>query len=169
MRKKLTKYTYYTNEQINDLLKEVIRKITLSDYRPDAIVGLSRGGLDIGVKMSHYFDVPFEPIKWQTRNGTRQDQDALKNILIQYHRILVVDDIFDSGLTIDQVDQFAARCFMDGDIIWENAEMRYAVLIENIAAESRTTPHWSGTEIDRTIDTSWIVFPWENWWAPTAR
>jgi hypoxanthine phosphoribosyltransferase len=165
----MTKYTYYTNDQISDLLKQVIRKITLDGYQPNVIVGLSRGGLDIGVKLSHYYNVPFEPLQWQTRDGQRQDQDALKNILIQYHRVLVVDDIFDSGLTIDQIDQFAARCFIDGDILWDSAEVRYAVLIENIAANSRTTPHWSGTEIDRTTDSSWICFPWENWWAPSAR
>ena len=157
----MTKKIYYTNDEISDMLKEVIRQIVADGYQPDCVVGLSRGGLDIGIKMSHFFGVPFEPLKWQTRNGDFQDRGNLDRIMTQYHRVLIIDDILDSGLSLNEIDRAI------GDPL--HGEHRFAVLIQNIAAEGALDPHYSAVEINKVETPAWIVFPWENWWCPSLR
>lgn len=45
------------------------RKISLSNWRPDYIVGISRGGLIPAVMLSHYFEVPMRPLQVSLRDG----------------------------------------------------------------------------------------------------
>ena len=45
-------------QEFNGLVAKICRDITLSDWRPDYIVGLSRGGLTPAVMISHYFKIP---------------------------------------------------------------------------------------------------------------
>jgi uncharacterized protein len=46
------------NQQLNGLDSKICRDITLSGWRPDYIVGLTRGGLVPAVMISHYLNVP---------------------------------------------------------------------------------------------------------------
>jgi uncharacterized protein len=46
------------NQQLNGLVSKICRDITLSGWRPDYIVGLTRGGLVPAVMISHYLNVP---------------------------------------------------------------------------------------------------------------
>lgn len=157
------KKVYYSNDDISDMLKEVVRQISYSEVRPDVIVGLSRGGLDIGVKLSHYFEVPFEPLKWQTRNGDFQDYDNLRRVMSEYQRVLVIDDILDSGRSIKDIVEFVDTMGADAGKLYT------ATLIENLAVSNINFPDFSAVEIDKSVDDAWIVFPWENWWAPSLR
>jgi uncharacterized protein len=45
-------------QEFNGLVAKICRDITLSEWRPDYIVGLSRGGLTPAVMISHYFKIP---------------------------------------------------------------------------------------------------------------
>ena len=49
--------------------KEIIQQMAKSNYKPDVVIGLLRGGGDFAVKLSHYFDIPCEVLTWQTRDG----------------------------------------------------------------------------------------------------
>jgi hypoxanthine phosphoribosyltransferase len=164
------KKTYYTNEQISDMLREIIRQMHDDNYRPSCVVGLSRGGLDIGIKMSHYLDVPFEPLKWQTRNGNFQDRENLSRILEKYESVLFIDDILDSGRSLAEIKMFIddpkSYAVPDHRLI---PEYKIAVLIENISAESGVGVDYAATEINKAEDPAWICFPWETWWAPSLR
>ena len=44
------------------MLNKIIAQKKVDNYEPNAIVGLNRGGLQIAVMLSHYFDVPCIPI-----------------------------------------------------------------------------------------------------------
>ena len=79
-------------------------------------------------------------------------------------RLLIVDDINDSGATIAYLR--AAIEAKSGDA----AGLRVAVLIDNV--RSRAKADYRGSEIDRSRDKSWFVFPWEalgtpRRWPPT--
>ena len=43
---------------------DIIRQMTTDHFLPDVIIGVSRGGLPIGVMMSHYFDTKFIPVSY---------------------------------------------------------------------------------------------------------
>ena len=100
------KYIITYKEQIK-LQNDIIRQMTKDHFLPDVVVGVSRGGLPIGVMLSHYYDTPFVPFKgsirdhpnwetnwklpshWQIKNGSKN--------------ILIVDDICDEGDTIKKI------------------------------------------------------------------
>jgi hypothetical protein len=46
----------------------------------------------------------------------------------------------------------------------EKTNVRFAVLMDNLASECNVSMSYIGTEIDKSEDPSWIVFPWEEWW-----
>jgi hypoxanthine phosphoribosyltransferase len=153
----MPKYEYLTNQQMNSYYAEVCRAMAHAQYKPDVIIALSRGGLDFGVKLSNWFDdVELVPLVWQTRDGATKDLDKLHNVLSEYNggTVLIVDDILDSGATLQQIEKALAD--------YESVVVDYAVAIENIEAEFEIT--WSGREISRTEDTQWFIFPWEDWW-----
>ncbi len=57
------------NAKLNGLVNNLIRQITNSQWRPDYIVGISRGGLVPAVMLSHYLNVPMKPLQVSLRDG----------------------------------------------------------------------------------------------------
>ncbi len=68
-------------------------------------------------------------------------------------RLLVVDDINDSGGTIEYIRRLLAA------VGCEAGNLRFAVLISNSRSKV-SVDYWSRT-IDRNEDKRWFVFPWE--------
>lgn len=152
----MPKYEYITHEEMNNYYNEVVRQIAKDGIVPDVIIAPMRGGADFGIKLSNYFDVPFVPVVWQTRDGEDKDIQSLVAILDKYwgHTMLLVDDICDSGKTLSEMIEIVrAEEFVDFFV---------AVAIENV--ESKVSVNYSGREISRSIDDQWFVFPWEDWW-----
>jgi hypoxanthine phosphoribosyltransferase len=141
---------------MNNYYAEVARQISVLGLQPTVIMAPMRGGADMGIKFSNYFDVPFVPISWQTRDGDDKDVQSFVAALDKYwgHTILLVDDICDSGKTLSEMIEIVrAEDFNDFYV---------AVAIENI--ESKVDVDFSGREISRSIEDQWFVFPWEDWW-----
>ena len=76
-------------------------------YKSEVIIGPGRGAYAFGVMMSHYFEVPFEAFRWQTRDAHIEDSETLKHILSKYNdkHVLVVDDINDTGTTLQGINK----------------------------------------------------------------
>lgn len=140
-----------------------IREMHTHKYIPDVVVGVARGGLDFGVKLSHYFDCPFEMLSWQLRDGVVTDQEfaALTTILTKYNsdgqRILFADDICDSGETVASINEHALNMGI-------HIEFACAISNEASTAHSGTATIYEGRIINRTEEEQWFVFPWENWY-----
>jgi hypoxanthine phosphoribosyltransferase len=66
----------------------------------------------------------------------------------------VVDDINDSGSTIVGL----RRALAEADAVIDN--VRFAVLITNVRSAAEVE-YWA-SEIDRSTDERWFVFPWES-------
>lgn len=143
---------------MNGYYAEVCRAMAHAQYKPDVIIALSRGGLDFGVKLSNWFDdVELVPLVWQTRDGETKDLDKLHSILSKYKHgtVLIVDDILDSGETLQQIENIISE--YNGVVFVD-----YAVAIENTEADFEVT--WSGREMQRSEQPQWFIFPWEDWW-----
>ncbi len=121
----------------------------LRNWRPDYVVGLTRGGLIPAVMISHYFNVPCETLKISLRDGgecesnTWMAEDALgpnsRERLVDdpsdvagileaasdllengtYKEILVVDDINDTGATFNWLMKDWRSSCFPGDDSWD--------------------------------------------------
>ena len=156
------------NRDVKNLVSKICREVTNSGWRPEYVVGLTRGGLLPAVMISHWFGVPCETLKVALRDGGEpesnlwmaEDAKAGKNILI-------VDDINDTGATIDWiVKDWPSGCFPNDDQwnkVW-NGNVRFAVLIDNQASDCQRAMDYVGMEINKAEDDVWVDFPWEDWW-----
>ena len=72
----------------------------------DAIVAPARGGLLMGVIASHALNVPLVPVSYSSKKGKGDDRnhDNVLPPMSKYKRILVVDDIADSGETLKEIN-----------------------------------------------------------------
>ncbi|CAB0575965.1 phosphoribosyltransferase [Corynebacterium diphtheriae] len=132
--------------------RELAQQIVDSDYTPDIIVAVARGGLvpagalsySMGIKLSDAINVEF----YTDVNETLPDPVLLEPLLdtnsIRGKKVLVVDDVADSGRTLDLVLKLLEN---------HGAEVRSAV----IYAKSRSivAPNYIWKRTDE-----WIVFPW---------
>ena len=65
--KDMKKLWYSWQDMCSDV-NQLCRDIVLDNFKPDVIVGLSRGGLTPGVMMSHWLKKPFKPVKSALRD-----------------------------------------------------------------------------------------------------
>jgi len=151
----MPKYEYLSHEDMNNYYAEVIRNMVVDKFKPDVVFAPMRGGADFGIKLSNYYDIPFESIQWQTRDGSARDIARLKDLYTTYDgkQILSVDDICDSGETLKGIEAASG---------YNRTNIRFAVAIENL--ECGFACDYSAREIGRSDDTQWFVFPWEDWW-----
>jgi len=152
----MQKYEYLSHEDMNGYYDDVIRKLAKDNIKPDVVFAPMSGGADFGIKVSNYYDIPFESIQWQTRSGKERNVEQLQYLFKKYDQqcILIVDDICDSGATLKEIAEVA--------LTMDQTNLIFAVAIENL--ESPFSCDYSSREISRTEDTQWFIFPWEKWW-----
>ena len=128
------------------------RTISLDKFDPQVIVGISRGVLTPGVMMSHWKQQPFKPIKTSLRDFPEWEDYLPKKT---DERVLIVDDICDSGETFQKISDFITERGV-------NVEVRFASLWWN--NECNFEPHYYVQECAKDSEGIWIHFPWEHWW-----
>jgi len=147
----------------NELMLDSFRlgkQIADSGWRPDVLIALWRGGTPIGLAVHElllYRGIPTlnMAIKCQSYDGIGKRGDvvfeqaeALLATLRPTHRVLVVDDIFDSGHTAE-----AARKLIEP----RASEVRFAMLYwKTGGSQTAIRPHYYIRETQ-----AWIVFPHE--------
>ena len=153
----MTNLWYKWNEMRRDV-NTLCREILLDGFNPEVIVGLSRGGLTPGVMMSHWMQKPFKPVKASLRDFPEWEDYLPKKT---DERVLIVDDICDSGETFDRI-----KSYIKGPRINQPLELpvevRFATLWWN--NECNVEPHYYVNEIAKDSTGTWIHFPWESWW-----
>jgi len=154
------KKVYVSWNDVQRQVQELVRQMWQDRWVPDYVVGITRGGLTPANLISQYLGVPMHTLKVSLRDGDNDcetncwmPEDALAN-----RNILIVDDINDSGATLNWI-----RDDWGPEIRW-GANVRVAVLYDNESSESNHTPDYSAENINKAADPQWIVFPWEEWW-----
>lgn len=156
---KITQYTYPQFLQDVMILGDQIScHGDISDWKPDVILALARGGLTFGAYIAHrlgcknvitadtFLDVP--PKKLLPKAG-------------KTFRILVVDDISDSGDTLD--------IYM-GALRAKAEEERFDIEVVSATLWVRFNTRFNPDYSARTVmDLSWIEFPWEGDLLRTSR
>ena len=139
---------YIQDSDIKTYLQTILRAMHKDKFVPDVIIGLSRGGLQPAVMLSNYFDVPMIPVSLALRDHQVEKVDFELDPNKKY---LVIDDINDSGATLNRLAQYM------NEHTW-----RSAVLINNLP--SPFEPDYQGIEINKDEEDVWVVYPWEAWW-----
>ena len=143
---------WYNEEELRRDVSSLCRNIVLDKFDPQVIVGLSRGGLVPGVMMSHWFQKPFKPVQAALR-----DFQEWENYLPRKtdERVLIVDDICDSGETFENISEYIHKNNSKCDV-------RFASLIWNNEVDFE--PHYYSQEMAKDSQNIWVVFNWEQWW-----
>src|SRR5579885_2645260 len=132
--------------------RDLAEQVHRDGYRPDIVLGISRGGLlvagavayALGVKNTFTMNVEF-----YTGIDERLPVPMLLPpvpdlVDLQDQRVLVADDVADTGATLALVKEF-----LDGRV----REARVAVLYEKPRTSVRAEYVWKRTD-------RWIDFPW---------
>lgn len=133
----------------------VAEKVAADDWQPHYIIGIGRGGLVPAVYISHRLDLPMLSVDHSSKVPGFADE-LLGKVAEKSRdgtKLLVVDDINDSGGTIDYIRRLLAA------VGCEAGNLRFAVMISNSRSKV-SVDYWSRT-IDRNEDKRWFVFPWE--------
>ena len=144
---------WYKWKEMRRDVNTLCREIVLDKFDPDVIVGLSRGGLTPGVMMSHWMEKPFKSIKASLRDFPEWE-DYLPRKTDE--RVLIVDDICDSGETFHKIREHINERKKNG------VDVRFATLWWN--NECNFEPHYYVNEIAKDSTKTWINFCWESWW-----
>lgn len=148
--------SYISYEQFLADVEAVARQLETGDWRPDFLVGIGRGGLVPAAYLSHRTAFAMLSVDHSSGEPGFAD-DLLAKLAAKIaagSRILIVDDINDSGGTIAYLrEAIEERAGAHDD------RLRIAVLVNNVRSRARVEYH--SREIDRSVDKRWFVFPWE--------
>jgi hypoxanthine phosphoribosyltransferase len=171
----MIKKHYYSWTDIERMCVSIVNQMYADQWRPDYIVGLTRGGNVPATIISNMTGIRCEALKVSLRDGGGDSESNcwMSEDAFGYHQqgrgqegknILIVDDINDTGATFNWIKQdWPASCLPDSpewDNIWNN-NVRFATLTENLASDFsqvRYTCH----EINKAEEDVWLVYPWEN-------
>lgn len=165
----MVKKIHYTWKDIEHMINVINNLMFADNWRPDYIVGMTRGGLVPSVMMSnitgitmHALDVRFRDtddnyVGPESNSWMAEDAFAGKNILI-------MDDINDTGNTLNWIRKDWQQSCNPTDekwkTIWGN-NVRVATLIDNAPSEFESVDY-TAMEIDKRENPTWIVYPWEG-------
>ena len=164
------KKIYHTWQDVEHQTQEILRQIHLDAWRPDYVVGLTRGGLVPANLISQYLGCRMETLKVSLRDSDSESESNLwmAEDAFEGKRILIVDDINDSGATLNWIrEDWQDSCFPSdprwNEKIW-SGNVRVAVLCDNESSTSELNVSYTAVDLNKAEEDLWIVFPWEDWW-----
>jgi len=180
MRKK-----YYTWDSVHAAATKIALDMYKENWRPDYIVGITRGGMPLAVILSHMLDIPCNALKISLRDGDSEnesncwmaedaygyisepDRDGVWENLTSNNasrkNILIVDDINDTGATFQWLQKDWMSSCMPQDHAWHdvwNHNVRFAVMTENLSSDfPQVRYYWD--EVNKAEEDVWLVYPYE--------
>lgn len=139
---------YITNEHVQRSVMLISHDIKRANIQYDYIVAVVRGGAVPATLLSHKLSVPMLTINFSLRDFKGADVSSTTLKLLRSKRVLVVDDIIDSGDTARAVEVMAYPNTVD-----------FCCLIYN--TESGVDCKFYGMPIKRSENKVWFDFFWE--------
>ena len=152
----MTVFTAVSQEEFLGAVRQLAVALSADvGWAPDMLVGIGRGGLVPAVFLSHATGTPMVSV--DRSSGFAEFAEAPLVALARRtrdgERLLFVDDINDSGLTIGRLRAAIGQVGAVEDGI------RFATLIDNRGSTQRVD--YAARVIDRATTKDWFVFPWE--------
>jgi hypoxanthine phosphoribosyltransferase len=179
---------FYTWADVETAANSIAMQMYKDNWRPDYIVGLTRGGLPLAVLLSHKTGIRMETLKVKLRDLTDDEDGCESNLWMaedaygyvneddydpmlskfkaemeSRKNILIVDDINDTGATFEWIKKdWSSGCLPDSPAwqsVWGN-NVRFAVMTENLSSEfGEVAYHWD--EVNKAEEDVWLVYPYE--------
>lgn len=170
------KKIYYSWSQVEGAVLDIARQMQLDNWKPDYIVGITRGGLVPANLLSQYTGIKMHTLNVSLRDGGESESNLwMADDAFGYNaaeigaplckNILVVDDINDQGSTIAWIKQDWQSSCLPNDARWEHVwgqNVRFATLTNNLA--SKESVDYSVWEVNKAEEDCWLVYPWEEFW-----
>ena len=160
----MNKKVYYSWEDVEHMLATINNEMAADGWRPDYIVGMSRGGLVPAVMLSNMSGIPMHPLgKDESNLWMSEDAFGYEKTTMN---ILIVDDINDTGATFNWIkEDWPTSCMpMEHDrwnAVW-GGNVRFATLTDNSASNAEVPVSYTCHEINKAEEDVWLVYPWEN-------
>jgi hypoxanthine phosphoribosyltransferase len=143
-----------TWDDVGTAVDELAVQIQAAEFAPDAVLALARGGLPAGGALAYALGVKAMAtlnVEFYTGVDERLDEPLLLPpvpdlTVLRTERLLIVDDVADTGRTLALARDFCAEHV--GDV-------RTAVLYEKAQSVVRSDFVWRRTD-------KWINFPWST-------
>jgi hypoxanthine phosphoribosyltransferase len=141
-----------TYEMFGTSVREIAQQVVDSGYEPDLVLSIARGGLGLGMGLGYALDVKnLSAVNVEFYTGVDERLDVPMMLPptpdvvdLAGLRILIADDVADTGKTLEIVRAFCAD---------HVAEARIAVIYEKPQTVVHADYVWRRTE-------RWIDFPW---------
>jgi len=176
----MIKKHYYTWHDVEVMCTNIVTQMYKDNWKPDYIVGITRGGNVPATIISNMTGIRCEAIKVALRDGESHQESNLWMAEDAYgyvsddadkvtggpleKKILIVDDINDTGSTFNWIKQdWQSGCLPNSpkwDKVWGN-NVRFAVLTENLSSNFDGVSY-SCDEVNKAEEDVWLVYPWEN-------
>ncbi len=145
---------WMTWADLDTAVEELAAEIDADGWRPDAVLALARGGLPLGGALAYALGLKSMAtlnVEFYTGVDERLDEPVLLPpvpdlSLLRTERLLVVDDVADTGRTLARACDFCEQ---------HGPEVRTAVLYEKPQSVVRCDFVWRRTD-------RWINFPWST-------
>jgi hypothetical protein len=141
-------------DDLGTATRDLARRVADDDYDPDMILSIARGGLLVGAALGYALSVKnvyTMNVEYYTGVDERLEvprilPPAPDFVDLQDAKILIADDVCDTGHTLESVQEFCS-----GKV----AEVRIAVLYEKPHSVVACDYVWKRTD-------RWINFPWSS-------
>ena len=177
----MIKKHYYSWTDVERMCVNIVNQMYRDNWRPDYIVGITRGGNVPATIISNMTGIRCEALKVALRDGEghqetncwmsedaygykEKEKDRVTGGPLE-KKILIVDDINDTGATFNWIkEDWQASC-LPNDPKWEKVwgnNVRFATLTDNLASEFTGKVDYTVHEINKSEENVWLVYPWEN-------
>jgi len=159
----------YDWDKVSNAVRDIAMSMYKDQWRPDYIVGITRGGLVPAVMLSHMTGILMHTLCVQlAANGLEENTESncwMSEDAFGYEKdpknILILDDINRGGDAMEWImKDWQASCLPENekwDQVWHN-NVRFAALLSS-PNSIVDTDYWSAEFSDE--EENWIEFPWE--------
>mgnify|MGYP000120517732 CR=1 FL=1 len=181
----MIKKHYYSWTDVERMCVSIVNQMYKDNWRPDYIVGITRGGNVPATIISNMTGIRCEALKVSLRDDEQgpesncwMAEDAFGCVPEELQEtyksrwdpalrknILIVDDINDSGATIAWIKKDWPSGIYAEEQAWDTVcggNVKFAVLVENLS--SGETTNFSALEVNKAEHNVWLDFAWEDWW-----
>ena len=165
----------YTWQDIENMCLGIVNQMYKEQWRPDYIVGITRGGNVPATIISNMTGIRCEALKVALRDGdSHQETNCwMSEDAFGYDegkkgkpkKILIVDDINDTGATFEWIKQDWQASCMPSAPQWRNIwghNVKWAVLTDNLSSDFSHAVSYCADTVNKAEEDVWLVYPWEN-------